>query len=86
VILWELCDDYRLDPDPAEAREILNAQNWDDPECKSDPISDEQLKEINRLMGLIDGEPTNEQMEAIVGSVMTAAPPDKALQHIPPVG
>ena len=42
---------------------ILNAQDWDDPESKSDPISEEQLKEINRLMGLIVGEPTTEQME-----------------------
>ena len=44
-----------------------------DPECKSDPISDEQLKEINRLMGLINGEPTDEQMKAIVRSVMLPA-------------
>jgi hypothetical protein len=64
----EMCELNGLDP--AAALEILNAQNWDDPECKSDPISDEQLKEINRLMGLIVGEPTNEQLEAIFRSVM----------------
>jgi hypothetical protein len=62
------CDDHWADP--AEALAILNAQNWDDPESKSDPISEEQLKEINRIMGLIVGEPTTEQMTTIFRSVM----------------
>jgi hypothetical protein len=44
-----------------------------DSEFKSDPITDEQLEAINRHLRLIDGEPTTEQMEAIVRSVMTAA-------------
>lgn len=33
--------------------------------------SDEQLKEANRLLRLIDGEPTTEQIEAIFRSVMS---------------
>ena len=65
------CDDHWADP--AEALAILNAQDWDDPESKSDPISEEQLKEINRLMGLIVGEPTTEQMTTIFRSVMLPA-------------
>jgi hypothetical protein len=65
----DLCNDHRLDPKDGLAE--LNAQNWDDPESKSNPISDEQLKEINRLMGLIVGEATTEQMTTIFRSVMT---------------
>jgi hypothetical protein len=56
--------------DPKDGLAELNAQNWDDPESKSDPISEEQLKEINRLMGLIVGEPSTEQMTTIFCSVM----------------
>jgi hypothetical protein len=63
----ELCEFKGLDTQGGLAE--LNAQNWDD---DSDPITDEQLKEINRLMRLIVGEPTNEQMEAIFRSVMLA--------------
>ena len=59
--------------DPKDGLVELNAQDWDDPESKSDPISEEQLKEINRLMGLIVGEPTNERLEAIFRSVMLPA-------------
>ena len=40
-------------------------------ETKSDPISEEQLKEINRIMRLIDGEPTLKQIEEAFRSVMT---------------
>jgi hypothetical protein len=65
------CQDHWADP--AGALAILNAQDWADPESKSDPISEEQLKEINRLMGLIVGEPTGEQLDAIVRSVMLPA-------------
>jgi hypothetical protein len=56
--------------DPKDGLSVLNAQDWDDPEGKSDPISDEQLKEINLLMGLIVGEATGEQMTTIFRSVM----------------
>ena len=34
-------------------------------------ITDEQLKEINLLLKEIVGEPTDEQLDAIIGSVMT---------------
>ena len=34
------------------------------------PITDEQLKAINRSLKEIVGEPTHEQMDAIVRSVM----------------
>lgn len=44
-------------------------------EAVDDPVTraptDEQLKEINRLIRLIDGEPTGEQMWSAICSVMS---------------
>jgi hypothetical protein len=57
--------------DPKAGLEILNAQDWDDPESKSDTITDERLKAINRSLKEIVGEATDEQLDAIVRSVMT---------------
>jgi hypothetical protein len=64
----EFCEFKGFDPKDGLAE--LNAQNWDDPESKSDAITEEQLKEINRLMGLIVGESTDAQLEEIFRSVM----------------
>jgi hypothetical protein len=57
--------------DPKAGLEILNAQDWDDRESKSDTITDEQLKAINRSLKEIVGEPTDEQLDAVARSVMT---------------
>jgi len=60
------CEANGLDPEDGLAE--LHAQESD-----GDPISDGQLKEINRLMGLIVGEPTEAQLEEITRLVMTAS-------------
>jgi transcriptional regulator with XRE-family HTH domain len=43
---------------------VTRTQDWK-------PITDEQLKAINAKLALIVGEPTDEQLDAIVRSVMT---------------
>jgi hypothetical protein len=40
------------------------------PEISENDLRDEKLKEINRLLKEIVGEPTHEQMDAVVRSVM----------------
>jgi hypothetical protein len=59
--------------DPEETLEILNAQAWKGAKEDLTPFTDEQLQEITRLTKLIDGEPTDEQLDAIVRSVMTSS-------------
>jgi hypothetical protein len=69
----DLCEFNWLDP--KEVLEILNAQDWDADKEHIGKLSEEQLKEINRLMRQFGGEPTEEQLTAIVRSVMMPAAP-----------
>jgi hypothetical protein len=59
--------------DPEETLAILSIQAWTSATESLTRINDGQLKEMNRLMRLIDGEPTDEQLDAIVRSVMLPA-------------
>jgi hypothetical protein len=69
----DLCEFKGLDPE--EALEILNSQDWDADKEHIGKLSEEQLKTINLIMNQIVGEPTGEQLDVIVRSVMMAATP-----------
>jgi hypothetical protein len=62
------------DEDSQEAWQILSAQDWSDWD-EPEGMSEEQLKEINRLLSQIDGEATIERMSEVLRAVIgTAAP------------
>ena len=63
------------DVDPEETLAILNTQDWKGAKEDLTPITDEQLKAINRSLKEIVGEPTDEQLKAIFHSVMAPSSP-----------